>query len=89
MKFVPDKMYHFYNRGNDKVKIFYNRENYFYFLRMEDWEFSSFQDYCGFGKNTLCNEELAVKLLDLPDDKDKFYKLSYAMIDKEKLKKIF
>ena len=33
MKFVPDKMYHFYNRGNDKVKIFYNRENYFYFLR--------------------------------------------------------
>ena len=198
MEFVPDRMYHFYNRGNDKVKIFYSRENYFYFLRkvkkhmlpnceilayclmtnhfhfllntkenlrdnflnkaigiilssyskainkqenrtgslfqqhsdaidleqdshkritqdmstneypficfnyihqnpyvagivkrMEDWEFSSFQDYCGDRNETLCNKALARKLLDLPKDNNEFYKMSYEMIDKDKLKKIF
>ena len=28
-----DKLYHIYNRGNGKEKIFYNKENYNYFLR--------------------------------------------------------
>ena len=28
-----DKIYHIYNRGNGNDKIFYNEENYYYFLR--------------------------------------------------------
>jgi REP element-mobilizing transposase RayT len=28
-----DKLYHFYNRGNGKEKIFFKEENYIYFLR--------------------------------------------------------
>lgn len=28
-----DKIYHIYNRGNGKEKIFYNEDNYYYFLR--------------------------------------------------------
>lgn len=200
MEFIPDRLYHFYNRGNNKVKIFYNRDNYLYFLRkirkhmlphchilayclmtnhfhfllntienlidnslnkdigtmlssytkainkqekrsgslfqqhssaidleqevshstsgsrtmmtneypficfnyihqnpynagmvkrMEDWEFSSFKDYCGIRNRTLCNRTLARELLDLPKDNNEFYKLSYEMIDKDKLKIIF
>jgi putative transposase len=33
MHFQPDKVYHLYNRGNEKQKIFFNRENYLFFLR--------------------------------------------------------
>ncbi len=200
MEFIPDRLYHFYNRGNNKVKIFYNRDNYLYFLRkirkhmlphchilayclmtnhfhfllntienlidnslnkdigtmlssytkainkqekrsgslfqqhssaidleqevshstsgirtmmtngypficfnyihqnpynagivkrMEDWEFSSFKDYCGIRNGTLCNRTLARELFDLSKDNNEFYKLSYEMIDKDKLKIIF
>jgi hypothetical protein len=28
---------------------------------MEDWEFSSFKDYCGLREGTLCNKEMAEK----------------------------
>jgi len=28
-----DKLYHIYNRGNGKEKIFYKSKNYFYFLK--------------------------------------------------------
>lgn len=31
--FLPDQYYHFYNRGNNRQTIFFQRENYFYFLR--------------------------------------------------------
>ena len=33
MHFASDKIYHVYNRGNEKQTIFFNRENYLYFLR--------------------------------------------------------
>ena len=33
--------------------------------KMEDWEYSSFADYCGKRNGTLCNKELAMKLLGL------------------------
>lgn len=32
MKLQPDKMYHFYNQGNNREKVFFSRENYLYFL---------------------------------------------------------
>ena len=33
MYFEPGGIYHIYNQGNNRQLVFYNRENYFYFLR--------------------------------------------------------
>ena len=33
MNFEPGSIYHIYNQGNNKQVIFYNRENYLFFLR--------------------------------------------------------
>ena len=33
MKLEQDKLYHIYNQGNNREQIFYNSENYLYFLR--------------------------------------------------------
>ena len=32
MYFEPEQLYHIFNRGNDKQKIFFTRDNYYYFL---------------------------------------------------------
>ena len=53
---------------------------------MEDWEYSSFKDYCGLRKGTLCNQELAYRLLNL--DKKKFYEDSYKIIGDDDIKNI-
>jgi REP element-mobilizing transposase RayT len=31
--FLPDQYYHFYNRGNNRQAVFFERENYLYFLK--------------------------------------------------------
>ena len=31
--------------------------------KMEDWDYSSFKDYCGLRNGTLSNKELAIQLL--------------------------
>jgi putative transposase len=31
--FLPDQYYHFYNRGNNRQPVFFERDNYLYFLR--------------------------------------------------------
>src|SRR4030065_1295331 len=31
--FIPNQVYHFYNRGNNRQAVFFERENYLYFLR--------------------------------------------------------
>ena len=46
--------------------------------KLEDWEYSSFRDYCGLQNGTLCNKELAVKLLELK--MKTFYEDSYREI---------
>ena len=33
MNFQPNKLYHIYNQGNNRQLLFYNPENYLYFLR--------------------------------------------------------
>ena len=40
--------------------------------KMEDWEYSSFKDYCGKRNGTLINKDRAIQLLDL--DMNMFYK---------------
>ena len=46
--------------------------------RMEDWDYSSFKDYCGLRNGTLCNKELAVQLLDI--NPETFYTDSYQLV---------
>ncbi len=55
--------------------------------KMEDWEYSSFIDYCNLRKGTLCNKNLAEEIINF--DKDYFYNQSYIAIDEKKLKNIF
>jgi len=31
--FLPDQYYHFYNRGNNRQQVFFENDNYWYFLR--------------------------------------------------------
>lgn len=47
--------------------------------KMEDWKYSSFADYAGFRKGTLCNKELMLQLSGY-DDKT-FYRDSYNILD--------
>ena len=46
--------------------------------KMEDWEYSSFVDYCGKRNGNLCNKELAIKLLGL--NMATFYEDSYKAL---------
>jgi REP element-mobilizing transposase RayT len=54
--------------------------------KMEDWEYSSFKDYCGKRNGTLSNKELAIQLLGL--DMKRFYEDSYRIIEEDDLKNI-
>ena len=47
--------------------------------KMEDWEYSSFKDYCGLRNGTLCNQEKAIQLLQI--NKQTFYEDSYKFIN--------
>ena len=55
--------------------------------RIEDWEFSSFRDFCGLRNGTLCNKEIAYNELNIV--KDILYNDSYNTVDENKLKMIF
>jgi hypothetical protein len=57
--------------------------------RLEDWEFSSFSEYAGLTKRTLCNKELACNFLDLPQMGSEFYKMSYEFVDEKILERLF
>ncbi len=46
--------------------------------KMEEWEYSSFLDYCGKRNGTLCNKELAVSILGI--NLKSFYEDSYRQI---------
>lgn len=54
---------------------------------MEDWEFSSFRDYCGLRNGSLANKGLAYNLVGV--SQTNFYEESYQVIDDDKIKKIF
>lgn len=55
--------------------------------RMEDWEFSSFKDYSGLRRGTLCNQELAIELFGF--DNQSFYEQSYKAIQEKEMRDIF
>lgn len=54
--------------------------------KMEDWPYSSFNDYCGFRNGTLCNKRLTFTLLDL--NPQTLYDDSYKTINSGDLKDI-
>ena len=56
--------------------------------KMEDWEFSSFRDYCGMRDGTLPNKKLALELFNLPEDVQEFKELSDTLIEPELESKI-
>jgi len=56
---------------------------------LEDWIFSSFRDYTGLRNGMLCNMDLAIKALELPDNVDDFLKMSNQTISEEHLIKVF
>ena len=55
--------------------------------KMEDWEFSSFNEYLNRSENTICSKEIAAKYLDIHSNT--FYEDSYKVIDEDKMKRIF
>ena len=55
--------------------------------KMEDWEYSSFKDYCGFRNGTLCNKILAANLLDM--NMKTFYEDSYKLISDDDIDNLF
>ena len=55
--------------------------------KMEQWEFSSFMDYCGLRNGTLCNKSLAIQLLGI--DMKTFYPDSYSIVKDDEISNIF
>jgi len=55
--------------------------------RMEDWEYSSFSEYCYPLKESFCDKDLAFKLIGF--DKENFVKENYKTIQENTIKKIF
>ena len=49
--------------------------------KMEDWEFSSFQDYVGLRNGILCNQQFTKKLMNLPIVENELYKQSYENLN--------
>jgi putative transposase len=48
MHFEPDQLYHVYNRGNGKQRIFFNKGNYLYLLKKIREEWSPYADVLAF-----------------------------------------
>ncbi|MFN8284475.1 MAG: hypothetical protein U0U67_14735 [Chitinophagales bacterium] len=55
--------------------------------KMEDWEFSSFNEYLKRSNSSICSTETAEKYLNISIDT--FYKDAYQIIDEGKMKNIF
>ncbi|XOV90983.1 MAG: hypothetical protein ACFHWX_12305 [Bacteroidota bacterium] len=55
--------------------------------KMEDWKFSSFNDYCNSQTNSFLVKDLSFDLIGV--SQDDFYQESYQVIEDYKIKKIF
>ena len=75
-------------QGNDYI------ENCFFYIhqnplnarivkKIENWKYSSFQDYAGISKESLCNKSLASDLISY--DKENFIEQSYTVIEEKYL----
>ena len=55
--------------------------------KLEDWKYSSFPDYAGLRKGSLCNKDLAYEVINI--DKEHFYEQSYANIDEKYIRGLY
>ena len=69
-KDAPFNCFHYIHQNPVKAKIV---------AKMEDWKYSSFRDYIGLRKNSMCNMEMSNMLLDIPSEKSLFYHHSYQV----------
>ena len=53
--------------------------------RLDSWKFSSYKDYAGIRKGSLCNIKLGKELFDLPESNEKFIKFSKQTIPEKYL----
>ncbi|WP_018127292.1 transposase [Balneola vulgaris] len=51
--------------------------------RLEDWEFSSYRDFIGRRSGELCNKQLALELLNIPNNLKEFERFSYQTIPEQ------
>jgi putative transposase len=56
--------------------------------KIEDWPYSSFQDYLE-GESNICNIAMARELLEIPAMKDQFYNESYLVLDHDLIKNVY
>ena len=45
MHFTPNTIYHVYNQGNNRQTLFFNHDNYLYFLKKMRKEILPFADF--------------------------------------------
>jgi putative transposase len=57
--------------------------------QLQDWEFSSYRDFAGLRNGSLCNQRLAIELLNLPKNKRDFVSFSDQTIPDEFVKNLF
>lgn len=57
--------------------------------KIDEWEYSSFQDYSGKRDGTLCNKTLTRKLLDLPGEVEKFKQFSLQTIPDDYVESLY
>jgi putative transposase len=55
--------------------------------KLEDWKYSSFPDYAGLRKGSLCNKSLLFELTDY--DQHSFMKDSYDVLDEDMIKFLY
>ncbi|MBR9998188.1 MAG: hypothetical protein KFF73_04415 [Cyclobacteriaceae bacterium] len=48
--------------------------------KMENWEMSSYRDYAGYRKISLCSKKLAYELMNIPEEPELFMKQSNNQI---------
>jgi len=79
------------NFSNSKIDYAFTCFNYIHqnpinaglVSKMEDWEYSSFQEYIGQSTNAICNQTLAEEIINF--DRSSFYNQSYCAIDEKRI----
>lgn len=76
-------------QGNDYIEncFFYIHQNPIHsglVKKIENWKYSSFQDYAGITRESLCNKNLAYDLINI--DIENFVEQSYAIIEESYLR---
>jgi putative transposase len=85
-----DKLYHLYNRGNGNEKIFFNEENYFYFLRQYEKYLSDVVDtfaYCLLPNHFHLLGRIKLDRPEIVSEKFRKFFISYSMSINEQEKR--